>query len=178
MQELDANDAHRYGLTMESNHPKHLRNEGVPPSAKRTTMGLQRSRLALAALCAATSLISEPGQTQPFCNPDRLTFQERTAPVERINGRNVQPCTSGMACINQVRASMTKQTPLPAAYQSVIEGKRRCLVEVPLPGRSPMSISVDAAGGTGEKDAEVSPAPATGQNATTSSSSSATYQEP
>lgn len=107
----------------------------------------------------AISALSQASLAAPYCNQSDGFFQDPTPPVERVNGVNVQRCSSGMACINQVYAAVIRQQPKPAAYRWRKEEKRVCLEPIPIPGTTnngEANPSADAAN-PGEQPAATQP---------------------
>ncbi|QPN67806.1 hypothetical protein [Synechococcus sp. CBW1006] len=66
-----------------------------------------------------------------FCLPEERYFQSLKPPVERYNNNNVQQCSSGQACLNQLRSAMARQQLWPASYEWIRKGKIWCLEERP-----------------------------------------------
>ncbi len=134
-------------LRTSASHP-----ETTPLSIRSTQAGrgwLLTSRIQARAntiawlLIAATS-VQGSALAQRFCDPDEQFFQEKPTPAvprERVNGINLSSCSSGLPCLNQVRAAMGGVQPLPAAHQWVKADppRRPCLQSVPTANKQPTS---------------------------------------
>ncbi|MCP9843408.1 hypothetical protein [Synechococcus sp. Cruz-7E5] len=85
----------------------------------------------MAGLTAAVSLLSPMAQAAPYCLAAQRFFSQGPQPpdasVERVNGRNIQSCSSGQLCLNQLIAGMVGLEPLPAAYEWKKIGPRWCI---------------------------------------------------
>ena len=69
-----------------------------------------------------TIALAAPAQAQEFCNSEERYFQEQPTPAtprERVNGINLSSCSSGMPCLNQLRAAMVQVQPVPSAHRWV-----------------------------------------------------------
>jgi hypothetical protein len=88
-------------------------------------------------LLAVALALPLPSQAQGFCVPEEQFFQEQPTPAtprERVNSINLSSCSSGMPCLNQLRASMTRTQPMPTAHRWVKREppKQPCLQSVPM----------------------------------------------
>lgn len=96
----------------------------------------------IAGLCVLGVNLTTAALAQTFCDPEEQFFQEKPTPAtprERVNGINLSSCTSGMPCLNQLRAAMTQKQPLPAAHRWVDRDPPQpdCLQSVPSAGSQP-----------------------------------------
>lgn len=89
--------------------------------ANRVTLGLS----------VAATLMGQVVQAAPYCLAEQRFFTQGPQPpdasVERVNGRNIQSCSSGQPCLNQLFAGMVGLEPLPAAYEWKKIGPRWCI---------------------------------------------------
>ena len=106
------------------------------------TSRIQPCANTIAWLLIAVPSVQESALAQRFCDPEEQFFQEKPTPAiprERVNGINLSSCSSGMPCLNQVRAAMGGVQPLPAAHRWVkAEPPRKpCLESVPTADKQP-----------------------------------------
>ncbi|EAQ76624.1 hypothetical protein WH5701_05115 [Synechococcus sp. WH 5701] len=82
-------------------------------------------------LMAAITLMGTGVQAAPYCQQEQRFFSQGPQPpdasVERVNGLNIQTCSSGQPCLNQLVAGMVGLEPLPAAYEWKTVGLRLCI---------------------------------------------------
>lgn len=82
-------------------------------------------------LSAAPTLLGPAVQAAPYCLAEQRFFTQGPQPpdssVERVNGLNIQFCSSGQPCLNQLFAGMVGLEPLPAAYEWKKIGRRLCI---------------------------------------------------
>ncbi|MCP9801162.1 hypothetical protein [Synechococcus sp. RedBA-s] len=82
-------------------------------------------------LTAAATLLAPTAHTAPYCLAEQRFFSQGPQPpdasVERVNGLNIQNCSSGQPCLNQLFAGMVGLEPLPAAYEWKKIGRRLCI---------------------------------------------------
>jgi len=144
------------------------------PSQDAAGISRQNQKLArlLRAGASLAAVLPTAVSAAPYCQPGQQFFQDPSAPVERINGQNLQRCSSELTCINQVYASVMRQQLRPAAYQWRKQGRGACLEpiatpQVPDPGQAALN-------------SELSDTPSAGQPASpnTSPASQATAQDP
>jgi hypothetical protein len=80
---------------------------------------------------AAAMLLGPAAQAAPYCLAEQRFFTQGPQPpdatVERVNGLNIQNCSSGQPCLNQLVAGMVGLEPLPAAYEWKKIGRRWCI---------------------------------------------------
>ncbi len=85
----------------------------------------------MAGLTSAASLLAPMAQAAPYCLAEQRFFTQGPQPpgasVERVNGLNIQSCSSGQPCLNQLIAGMVGLEPLPAAYEWKKIGRRWCI---------------------------------------------------
>lgn len=90
----------------------------------------------LLAIPIVAILSSAASHAEAPCNGSRFTFQGNStgkdSPPERVNLHNIQLCSSGLPCINQIKATILRQAVSPAAYQVVEQDGRRCVAEISL----------------------------------------------
>ena len=144
-------------------------------------MAARPSNHAITGIITVSILLSQsPSLAQAFCSPQSLRFQHRfqseAVPAERINGQNMQLCSSGLTCINQVAARIRNENLMPAAYEAVLRGKRRCLMEVRLPRAAEPDEPAASNEGEGRTSNQGS-ASGTG-DASAPTSANAVYQDP
>jgi hypothetical protein len=106
------------------------------------TSRIQAHANTIAWLFIASTTVQGSALAQRFCDPEEQFFQEKPTPAvprERVNGINLSSCSSGMPCLNQVRAAMGGVQPLPAAHRWVKPEPPRqpCLESVPTADKQP-----------------------------------------
>jgi hypothetical protein len=88
-------------------------------------------------LLAVALALPLPSQAQGFCVPEEQFFQDQPTPAtprERVNGINLSSCSSGMPCLNQLKAAMARNQPVPAAHHWAKREppQKPCLQSVPI----------------------------------------------